>query len=132
MALEKLKEEYTYKSPDGDAFKVSILTAADRKYIEIGREDGDPIAYDAQMIIDLAEIIKPQPKTVYRDDGVLTARPTMIPTVTDHRPVSTPIDRSVAKTMENIKDDTVPIQSLEAPVQEIVSESNAPDVKGML
>jgi hypothetical protein len=120
MPLKQLSEykrdDYTYQSPDGDQFEITIIQTADRKYVEIkrgGEEETEVITWDAEMLLDVADAVrqamsKPTP-------GVKT-HALRKPKIVDRRENMTPSDaiqESVEQSLEKMEktDDFVPVES---------------------
>lgn len=61
MPLKRMSEfkrdDYVYESPDGDQYEITIVQTADRKYVEIKKDD-DQIQWDVEMLLDIADAVR--------------------------------------------------------------------------
>lgn len=61
MTLKRMSEfkrdDYSYESPDGDQYEITIVQTADRKYVEIKKDD-DQIQWDVEMLLDIADAVR--------------------------------------------------------------------------
>jgi len=59
---EYKRDDYTYESPDGDTYEITIVQTADRKYVEIKRdgegEEEDKVSWDVEMLLDIADAVR--------------------------------------------------------------------------
>ena len=119
MSLKRMSEykrdDYTYDSPDGDQWEITIVQTADRKYVEIKRnsEDGsDQVNWDVEMLLDIADAVR---SAVQRPKSP-RSHTLKSPKVIDHRIDKTPSDaiqESVEQSLEQMvqTDSVVPTES---------------------
>lgn len=109
------KQEFEYKSADGDIFIITYVESSGHKYIQIGREGQDEkeaSIWDAEMLLDIADCLrtinKPvSPKNVKTTSG---GRPSLhAPVVTDFRETQ----KIVNTTMNNLDETVQPLHSLQ-------------------
>ncbi len=117
MPLKRMSEfkrdDYSYESPDGDKYEITIVQTADRKYVEIKKGD-DQIQWDVEMLLDIADAVRNvMHKPTKRKPHALRS-----PNVVDHREQAkdnlTPSDMiqaTVEESMENIDSSVPPVQS---------------------
>ncbi len=127
MALKRMAEfkrdDYSYESPDGDHWEITLIQTADRKYVEIKKDEdgGEQVQWDVEMLLDIADAVRSAiQKPVKRKPHQLRS-----PNVIDHRKNDNPspsdtIQASVEKSMENIDPSTTvaPVQSF-SPKQDL-------------
>lgn len=131
MALKRMAEfkrdDYSYESPDGDKYEITIVQTADRKYVEIKKEETEEeVRWDVEMLLDIADAVRATTqKPVKRKPHQLRS-----PNIVDHRDKendnpspSDAIQASVEESMENIDPSTTvaPVQSF-SPEQDLVAE----------
>ncbi len=131
MPLKRMSEykrdDYTYESPDGDQYEITIVQTVDRKYVEIKRdsEDGtDQVSWDVEMLLDIADAVRlAVQKPVAPKNHSLRA-----PNVIDHRKdnvkPSDAIQASVDQSLEHMEktDETLPVQSFSPNVQQEIED----------
>jgi len=126
MPLKRMSEykrdDYTYESPDGDQYEITIVQTIDRKYVEIKRngEDGtEQVNWDVEMLLDIADAVR----HAVQKPGVVKTHSLQAPKVIDHREdakkPADAIQESVDESLEHISrtDDMVPVQSFSPDVQ---------------
>ena len=132
MALKRMSEfkrdDYSYSSPDGDQYEITIVQTADRKYVEIkkdGEQEEDHVQWDVEMLLDIADAVR---AAVYKP---AKSKPHQLrsPNVIDHRePLknnpspSDMIQASVDESMENIDSSVAPVQSFSSEKRDLVAE----------
>ena len=119
MPLKRMSEfkrdDYVYESPDGDQYEITIVQTADRKYVEIKKDD-DQIQWDVEMLLDIAYAVRAAiHKPIKKKPHHLRT-----PNIIDHREKTdnaTPSDMIQAsveesmEAMESITTTVVPVQS---------------------
>jgi len=118
MTLKRMSEykrdDYTYGSPDGDTYEITIVQTADRKYVEIKRDGNEEaVSWDVEMLLDIADAVR----SAVQKPTVSKAHALQRPKVSDHRSkeltpsesIQASVDQSLGK-MEQT-DETLPIQS---------------------
>lgn len=118
MALKRMSEykrdDYTYDSPDGDTYEITIVQTVDRKYVEIKRDGNEEIvSWDVEMLLDIADAVRSavQKPMTSKSHGLQK------PKVSDHRlkelTPSESIQVSVDQSLEKMKqtDEALPVQS---------------------
>lgn len=57
---EYKRDDYSYKSPDGEDWEITVIQTKDRKYVEVSREgdDSDKVAWDVDMLLDIADVAR--------------------------------------------------------------------------
>jgi len=130
MTLKRMSEfkrdDYSYESPDGETWEITIVQTADRKYIEIKRgEEEDPVQWDVEMLLDIADAVR---TAVQKKSTKVKSHQLQKPNVTDHRKQENPspsdsIQASVDESMESIKstNPVAPVQSF-SPERDLVAE----------
>lgn len=121
MALKRMSEfkrdDYSYESPDGEQYEITIVQTGDRKYVEITK-DGDQIRWDVEMMLDIADAVRAAiHKPIKRKPHQLRS-----PNIIDHRVGENPtpsdmIQESVEKSMEKIDSSVAPVQSFSPEVK---------------
>jgi len=122
MPLKRMSEfkrdDYSYESPDGDQYEITIVQTADRKYVEIKKDD-DKIQWDVEMLLDIADAVRTAISKIPKSKPHQLRSPNVI----DHRgqennpTPSDMIQASVEESMESVgnSDSTVPVQSFAIP-----------------
>lgn len=133
MTLKRMSEfkrdDYLYESPDGDEYEITIVQTADRKYVEIKKDD-DQVQWDVEMLLDIADAVRAaMHKPAKRKPHQLRS-----PHITDHRPESNPspsdtIQASVDESMGNIGISIPPVQSFSPEKRDLVAELEERKVK---
>lgn len=127
MPLKRMSEfkrdDYSYESPDGDQYEITIVQTADRKYVEIKKDD-DQIQWDVEMLLDIADAVRAAiQKPTKRKPHQLQK-----PNVIDHREQednpspSDMIQASVEESMGNIDSSIPPVQSFSPEKKDLVTE----------
>ena len=129
MALKRMAEfrrdDYSYKSPDGDKWEITLIQTADRKYVEIKKEETEEkVQWDIEMLLDIADAVRAAiHKPVKRKPHQLRS-----PNIIDHRENDNPtpsetIQASVEESMEGIDPSTTvaPVQSF-SPEQDLTAD----------
>lgn len=128
MSLKQMSEfkrdDYLYESPDGDQWEITIIQTADRKYVEIKKDD-EQAQWDVEMLLDIADAVRAAiQKPVKRKPHQLQR-----PNVVDHREQendnlspSDAIQASVEESMENIGSPITPVQSFSPEKRDLVEE----------
>ena len=128
MTLKRMSEfkrdDYSYESPDGDKYEITIVQTSDRKYVEIKKDD-DHVQWDVEMLLDIADAVR----TVIHEPAKRKHHQLRSPNIVDHRgqteKSSTPSDMiqaSVEESMESIGNSSVvPIQSF-SPKRDLVAD----------
>jgi len=120
---EYKRDDYSYESPDGDQYEITIVQTADRKYVEVKRnsEDGtDQVSWDVEMLLDIADAVRlaVQKPTVVKNHAL------RVPKIVDYRneelKPSDAIQASVNESLEHITktDEMIPVQSFSPNVQQ--------------
>lgn len=121
MPLKQLSEfkrnDYTYVSPDGDEFDITIIQTGDRKYVEIKRGE-DTVRWDVEMLLDIHDAVR----QVMRDTPSKRGKHKLKgPNVIDHRDhqdqnLSPPeaIQSSVDASMKKSDPTVMPVESFSA------------------
>lgn len=116
MALKRMSEfkrdDYSYESPDGDQYEITIVQTGDRKYVEITK-DGDQIQWDVEMLLDIADAVR---TAIHKPAKRKPHHQLRSPNIVDHRAGENPtpsdtIQASVEESMENIDATVAPVQS---------------------
>ena len=130
MPLKQMSEfrrnDYTYKSPDGEEYEITIVQTPEREYVEIIKEleDGekDQVSWDIEMLLDIADAVRDVVRKSPSLDVTRRAIQVPKPNIVDHRSDKTPSDmiqESVDKSMEKMGSSGIaPVQSLEAEVEQ--------------
>lgn len=128
MVLKRLAEfkrrDYTYESPDGDSWEITIVQTDDRKYVEIKRGD-DVAQWDIDMLLDIAQAVK---NAVNETDAESRTHALQKPNIIDQRP-SESIQASVSESLEQLDKPTVdPVESFspDALNQDVERRLNSP------
>ena len=83
------KQEFEYKSADGDMFIVTYVESSGKKYVQIGREDQeekDRAIWDVEMLLDIADCLRTINKTVPSAKVTTGGRPALkSPVISDFR-----------------------------------------------
>ncbi len=131
MALKRMAEfkrdDYSYESPDGDKWEITLIQTADRKYVEIKKDEEDQVQWDIEMLLDIADAVRAAiHKPVKRKPHQLRS-----PNIIDHRDQgndnptpSDTIQASVDESMESADDPSTavaPVQSF-SPEQDLSAE----------
>ena len=62
MALKRMAEfkrdDYSYESPDGDQWEITLIQTADRKYVEIKKGNDAQVQWDIEMLLDIADAVR--------------------------------------------------------------------------
>ena len=122
------RDDYTYESPDGDEYEITIVQTAERKYVEIKRdsEDGDDqVNWDVEMLLDIADAVR---KVVHKP-AVVKSHSLPASKVIDYRDEtpqkpSDAIQESVDKSLEHMEetDAVVPVQSFSPNAQQEIED----------
>lgn len=127
MPLKRMNEfkrdDYAYESPDGDQWEITIVQTADRKYVEIKRDDQE-VQWDVEMLLDIADAVRSaMQKPVKKKPHQLQK-----PNIVDHREKETEptpsetIQASVDESMENIDPAVAPVQSFSPEKHDLAAE----------
>lgn len=131
MALKRMAEfkrdDYSYESPDGDKYEITIVQTTDRKYVEIKKEETEEkVQWDVEMLLDIADAVR----TTMQKPVKSKPHQLRSPNIIDHRDKensnpspSETIQASVEESMENIDPSTTvaPVQSF-SPEQDLSAE----------
>lgn len=129
MTLKRMAEfkrdDYSYESPDGDKWEITLIQTADRKYVEIKKEETEEkVQWDIEMLLDIADAVRAAiQKPAKRKPHQLQS-----PNIIDHRDKegspspSDKIQASVEESMQNIDPSTTvaPVQSF-SPEQDLAA-----------
>lgn len=118
MSLKRMNEykrdDYSYESPDGESYEITIVQTSDRKYVEIKRDSSDEsISWDVEMLLDIADAVR----AATQKPVAPKAHALQKPNVSDHRSKeptpSESIQATVDKSLEQMQktDDVSPVQS---------------------
>lgn len=129
------REDYSYESPDGDQYEITIVQTSDRKYVEIKREDGEEeaVQWDVEMLLDIADAIRSATQKPVKRKAHQLQKPAVI----DHRvqESETPSDMiqaSVEESMDNMDPAISPVQSFSNTnhdaVEEMLKRKDGPPV----
>jgi len=118
------RDDYSYVSPDGDEWEITILQTEDRKYVEIrqcGEDDdakAESAAWDVEMLLDIANVVKQVCQSKAESDITPRqhAHSLAQPNVVDYRASTreTPsemIEAVVEQSMENMDAASQPVES---------------------
>lgn len=130
MTLERMSEfkrdDYLYKSPDGDQYEITIVQTENRKYVEIKKDD-DQVQWDVEMLLDIADAVR----AVVHKPTKRKPHHLRSPNIIDHREQSLEnpspsdmIQASVEESMETIDSSMVvpPVQSFSSKKRDILAE----------
>ncbi len=107
------RQDYTYVSPDGEKYEITIVETSDRKYVEI-KKDEEEITWDVEMLLDIADEVRyASRKSPAQGQG--QKHGLKKPKIIDHRDIgespSEQIQASVDESMENIDVSSAPVES---------------------
>ncbi len=114
------RDDFTYKSPDGDEYEITVVQTSDRKYVEIKREgDETQVQWDVEMLLDVADEIR---RATQKRSTAAKTHALKKPHVIDQRqgnpeiedqPISPAesIQASVKESMKQSTDDTSAVES---------------------
>lgn len=128
MTLKRMSEfkrdDYTYESPDGDQWEITIVQTADRKYIEIKKGEDDAVQWDVEMLLDIADAVR----TAIQKPVKTKPHKLKKPSIVDHRKkeeIQSPsetIQASVDESLDTIGSDTVPVVSFSPDKRDLLEE----------
>lgn len=131
MTLKRMSEfkrdDYSYISPDGDEWEITIVQTSDRKYVEIKQNNEDAVQWDVEMLLDIADAVRSATQKSVKSKSHKLQKPHVIDRREQEGNNLTPSDMiqaSVEKSMEKINsvDSSVPVQSFSPVKRDLAAE----------
>lgn len=130
MPLKRMSEfkrdDYSYESPDGDTWEITIVQTDDRKYVEIKKEE-ETIQWDVEMLLDVADAVR----AAIRKPAQRKPHQLQKPNIIDHRQKEensqSPQSPSEAIQASVEESKSIGIDSSVAPVQSFSPEKRDPE-----